>query len=283
MNTTTRTFKALSPTNLLTAWLMSATLMAWAPAQAITSNARGSSQLQTELNLKIRFSDASNIPQGTKLAKKMLGDQVDLSQFKEQVDFDAKGYRINSEIPMPKVVSVASSLDRVRRLSEGELTNTGLQGSRIMEQRGSKADIYEARVSKDKKKVEFFKNRKKTHDESIGTPYTDLTSLPYFWLGRPVKPNSITVDVIDAKRLYKRQVLQAKALDIQYLGQRIKAVQFTKAQKSATDSELVILVRQSDGMPLRIDLGLSGKYGVSALIYPTNIPGTLSLNTSKVK
>jgi hypothetical protein len=283
MNTTMRTFKALSPASLLASWLVSSTLMAWVPAQAITSNAKASTQLQTELNLKIRFSDASNIPQGAKLAKKMLGDQVDLSQFKEQVDFDAKGYRINSEIPMPKVISLASSLDRVRRLSEGELTSNGLQGGRIMEQRGSKADIYEARVSKDKKKVEFFKNRKKTHDEPLLALFTDLTSLPYFWLGNPVKVNSLTIDVIDAKRLYKRQVLQARALDIQYLGQRIKAVQFTKAQKSATDSELVILVRQSDGMPLRIDLGLSGKYGVSALIYPTNIPGILSLNTSKVK
>ncbi len=283
MKTTMQTLKALPPAKLLTAWLVSATFLTWAPAQALTSNAKAATQLQTELNLKLRFSNASNIPQGTKLAKKMLGDQVDLSQFKEQVDFDGEGYRINSEIPMPKVVSVTSSLDRVRRLSEGELTTRGLQGFRIMEQRGSKADIYEARVSKDKKKVEFFKNRKKTHDEPLLPPYTDLTSLPYFWLGNPVKVNSLTIDVIDAKRLYKRQVLQAKALDIQYLGQRIKAVQFTKAQKSPTDSELVILLRQSDGMPLRIDLGLSGKYGVSALIYPTNIPGTLSLNTSKVK
>ncbi len=234
-------------------------------------------QITNELVLKLRFSNQANMPQSSKLAQKVLGDEVDVSTFSEKLDIDGKSYRLNADIPMPRPVALASSLDRVRRYSEGDLTATGLMGTRILEQRGAKADIYEARLTKDRKQVEFLKNKRKVGSEAVAAPVTDLASLPYFWMGRAVKAQSTTMDVIDARRAYKRQTFQAKALDIQYLGQNIKAVQFTKVKKSAQDSELVILVRQSDGMPLRIDLGLSGKYGLSALVYPKVIPSPVNL------
>ncbi len=250
---------------------LSSLLLVSSPALAKTS------QISSELVLKLRFSNQPNMPQSSKLAQKVLGDEVDVSTFSEKLDIDGKSYRLNADIPMPRAVSMASSLDRVRRYSEGDLTPTGLMGARILEQRGSKADIYEARLTKDRKQVEFLKNKRKVGSEAVAAPVTDLASLPYFWMGRAVKAQSTTLDVIDARRTYKRQTFQARAMDIQYLGQNIKAVQFTKVKRSAQDSELVILVRQSDGMPLRIDLGLSGKYGLSALVYPKVIPSSVNL------
>ena len=76
---------------------------------------------------------------------------------------------------------------------------------------------------------------------------------------------------MDTKKIYQ-ETFVGRLTNARFQGQVIKAVQFDKVKRNAEDAELSIMVRESDGFPLRVDLGLSAKYGVTALMFPKTIP-----------
>ncbi len=226
--------------------------------------------------LQLRFSDQVNVPTTTAAARRILGQDVTISDFDEQFkpQADGKTYRLEAEIPMPRSVSLVSKLDKVRRLSEGSLTKAGWLGHRMLEQRGTRSDIHEAKVSPKRDRITFLRNQKIVEEKRVDGLITDLMSLPYLWMGRPVQAKPLTVSVFDAKKLHVRQTFLASRMEIIFNKQRVGIVQFKLQKSLPTDADLTLWVREADGVPLRVQLGLGAKYGVSAVSYPIALPPT---------
>jgi hypothetical protein len=242
-----------------------------------TSATQQRQSIRQDFNLKLRLSSDPKAPASTRLAAKLLGQEVQLAQFQHQIEIQDRRFEIRYRLDLPGAAATVSGIEYIARSGEGNITVDGLQGQRITERRGAKGDFYEAKVEHDGKLVGIYKNQKKIKDEAISKIRTDLTSLPYFWLGKPVKPGRLRIDVIDTKKVFHEDFV-GKPTNARFQGQLIKAVQFDKVKRGPDDAELTILVRESDGFPLRIDLGLSAKYGITALMFPQTIPpASLSL------
>lgn len=227
--------------------------------------------VQADFNLRLRFLVDSNSPVSSRLAARVLGQEVQLALFRHQIVVEGKRFEVRYRLSMPTAAAAVSGFDFVDRSGQGLITAQGLQGQRLVERRGTSGDVYEVRLQSDARTVTFNKNQKKTKEESISSVHTDLTSLPYFWLGKPVKAERVRIDVIDTKKVY-RETFVGRNTTAKFQAQMIKAVQFDKVKQTPDDADLSILVRESDGFPLRVDLGLNSKYGITALMFPQTIP-----------
>lgn len=236
--------------------------------------------------LQLRFSDQAGVPTTTATARKLLGQDVTISDFDEQFkpQADGKTYRLDAEIPMPRTVALVSKLDKVRRLSEGSLTKNGWLGHRMLEQRGTRSDILEARLSPKRDRITFLRNQKTVEENRVDGLVTDLMSLPYLWMGRPVQAKPLTISVFDAKKLHPKQTFVASRMEIIFNKSRVNVVQFQLKRTTSADASLVLWIREADGVPLRVELGLAEKYGVSAVSYPIQQPAVATTtNTSKMR
>jgi hypothetical protein len=212
--------------------------------------------------------DSSNT---TKLASKLLGNQVRLSDFNQSIQKNNNNYTMAFAIQMPKAVSLASNLDQIKRNSKGLISNGKLNGFEISEQRGSKADIYRSAFDQSKRIVTFYKNNQITKQVQINGGVTDINSLPFFWLGSKDSSQALSINILDSKKLYQTEFKATKNIFI-VDKKRLPVIQYIKTKKSADDSDLIVTVRESDGFPVRIDFGLSAKEGVKMSIYPLHLP-----------
>lgn len=212
--------------------------------------------------------DSSNT---TKLASKILGNQVKLSDFNQFIQTNNSSYTMAFSIQMPKAISLTSNLDQIRRNSKGLISNGKLNGFEISEQRGRKADTYRSNFDQSKSIVTFYKNNQITKQVQINGGLTDINSLPFFWLGSRDSTKAISINVLDSKKVYPTEF---KAVRNTFIVEkkRLPVIQYIKTKKSADDSDLIVTVRESDGFPVRIDFGLSAKEGVKMSIYPLHLP-----------
>ncbi|NDD11125.1 MAG: hypothetical protein EB072_00420 [Betaproteobacteria bacterium] len=227
--------------------------------------------IREDFHLKLRLSSDVNAPASTKVAAKLLGNDFELALFQHQVEIQGNRFDVRYKLELPSAAAKLSGIPYIARHGQGLITAQGLQGQKMTEQRGPKGDSYEVRLEADSKTVSLLKNQKKFKEDVVGGLYTDLTSLPYFWFGKPVKVGRVRLDVMDTKKIYQ-ETFVGRLTNARFQGQVIKAVQFDKVKRNAEDAELSIMVRESDGFPLRVDLGLSAKYGVTALMFPKTIP-----------
>lgn len=95
---------------------------------------------------------------------------------------------------------------------------------------------------------------------------TDLMSLPYLWMGKPVQVKPLTISVFDAKKLHPKQTFVASRMEIIFNKSRVNVVQFQLKRTTSADANLLLWIREADGVPLRVELGLAEKYGVSAVM-----------------
>jgi len=227
------------------------------------------------LNLKygiiIQLSPVKDSSATTKIAARVLGGEVRLSDFEQKIDLSGNGYKLAFAINMPRAISLVSSLDKINRASLGYMGNGSPLGFEISEQRGSSADIFKTTYDPAKKTAQFYKNKNKTGEVKVEGNVTDLNSLNYFWLGKKPLPAKVTLQVLDSKKVYKVDFVGAK--NVFMVGKEsVPVIQYRKLKENKDDADLTITVRESDGFPVRVDFGLSAKEGVKISIFPLALP-----------
>ncbi len=232
-----------------------------------------SAQGQTLTNhfvLKVKLDPKASEPSKIRdYARKVIGEEFELSRFSETYQKSGNNIRIRSEIPILKSLSVVGGPDQIIRS-----TTLIEQGSRLLlqqslEQRGSRGDVYAAVIDHRRKKIQYTKNRGLVSEEIFdGAPIMDLTSLPYYWFGKPVVLKPVTLHITDSKKLRRNEVFVPNEVTIDFLGERQKVVKFTRKIKGQSHEPLEIWVRKDDGMPIRVTSSLKQEYGISLDLFP---------------
>lgn len=208
-------------------------------------------------------------------AKRVLGDEFELSRFSETYKRVKDDVLIKSEIPVIKALSVVGNIDQINRSSSLFYRNQKLLLSQSTERVGSKGDLHVAVVDHRRKRVQFMKNRQLVSEERFDGELIDLSSLPYYWIGKKVEVRDLRIDVTDAKKLYRSEVFSASDLTVNFLGERQSVVRFVRQRKDPKTPPIELWVRKTDGVPIRVMTSLSPKYGVSLDIYPYKKPDRL--------
>ena len=208
-------------------------------------------------------------------ARRVLGEEFELSRFSETYQRVRDDVLIKSEIPIIKALSVVGSVDQINRSSSLFYRNQKLLLSQSTERVGTKGDLHVAVVDYRRKRVQFMKNRQLVSEERIDGDLIDLASLPYYWIGRKVDARDLRIDVTDAKKIYRSEVFSASDLTVNFLGERQSVVRFVRQRKDPKTPPLELWVRKTDGIPIRVMTSLSPKHGVSLDIYPYKKPDRL--------
>jgi hypothetical protein len=148
------------------------------------------------------------------------------------------------------------------RTSEAELRNGLLVTTRYTDRRGSSPLlVYAADLRKGQ--YELRRGGKVVATDKLRQPTSDLAALPYLFIGRTPPKSPITLAYTDGKAL--REVsFKPVAENLTVAGGSVATTRLTSAPKTRDDPTIEIWLRNEDGFPLRVRVGLGSKYGVVA-------------------
>lgn len=211
-------------------------------------------------------------------ATKLIGTNFQVAEFEEVLSIKKDGtYSVRSLIPMGSVVSTVTPLDKVMRMGDGRVVNGRPIAAKVVEQRGSNEASLMALVNDKLKKIFFYRGKENVRTEDLpAAGVTDIVMLGYLFLGQQVPVKNVTISAIDAKRPFLNQTLRATETPITFAGETFPGVKFSRVLTPGEDATLEFWVRKSDGLPVRMLIGLSGKYGVTVDIYPRKLQPVLS-------
>lgn len=211
-------------------------------------------------------------------ATKLIGTNFQVASFEEVLTIKKDGtYQVKSIIPMGSVVATVTPLDKVLRLGDGKIVNGVPVASKVVEQRGSNEPSLMALTNDKLKKVFFYRGKDNVRTEDLPAGgLTDVVMLGYLYLGQTVPVKNVTISAVDAKRPFVNQTLKATETPITFDGQTFPGVKFARALTPGEEATLEFWVRKADGVPIRMLIGLSGKYGVTIDIYPRKLPPLLT-------
>lgn len=210
-------------------------------------------------------------------ATKLIGTRFEVASFEETLTVKKDGsYQVKSIIPMGSVISTVTPLDKVLRLGEGKIVNGRPIAQKVVEQRGSSEPTLMALTNEKLNKLYFYRGKENVRTEELPTGgLVDIVMLGYLYLGQSVPVKNVSLSAVDAKRPFLNQTLKATETPITFDGQTFPGVKFTRQLTPGEDASLEFWVRKADGVPIRLLIGLSGKYGVTVDIYPRKTPPLL--------
>lgn len=212
-------------------------------------------------------------------ATKVLGSRFEVASFEEVLTIKKDGaYQVKSIIPMGSVVSTVTPLDKILRLGDGKVVNGRPIASKVVEQRGSNEPSLMALTNEKLNKLYFYRGKELVRSEDLPVGgLVDIVMLGYLYLGQQVPVKNVTLSAVDAKRPFMNQTLKATETPIVFDGQTFPGVKFTRVLTPGEDATLEFWVRKADGLPVRLLIGLSGKYGVTVDIYPRKLQPILTV------
>lgn len=212
-------------------------------------------------------------------ATKLIGTRFEVASFEETLIVKKDGnYQIKSIIPMGSMISTVTPLDKVVRIGEGKVVNGKPLAQKVVEQRGSSEPPLMALTNDKLNKVFFYRGKENVRTEELpSSGLVDIVMLGYLYLGQSVPAKNVTLSAVDAKRPFLNQTLKATETPITFDGQTFPGVKFSRQLTAGEDASLEFWVRKADGVPIRLLIGLSGKYGVTVDIYPRKIPPLLQV------
>lgn len=212
-------------------------------------------------------------------ATKVVGTRFEVASFEETLTVKKDGsYQIKSIIPMGSMISTVTPLDKVVRIGEGRVVNGKPIAQKVVEQRGSNEPPLMALTNDKLNKIFFYRGKENVRTEELPTGgLVDIVMLGYLYLGQTVPIKNVSLSAVDAKRPFLNQTLKATETPITFDGQTFPGVKFTRQLTPGEDASLEFWVRKADGVPIRLLIGLSGKYGVTVDIYPRKIPPLLEV------
>lgn len=225
----------------------------------------------------LRFSEDKNAPVLTRTAARVLGQNVSFARITQTMKFDKKTFTVGYDVKLSKAVRMASGMDVITRVSSGVIEPEGWRGTYTLEQRGSKSKTYSAQVDHALHKLTFFSDGELTNSEPTVPLLTDINSLAFFWFGHPVKPQKVSLEVFDTKKL-RHIELDGQEVHYKVGIEVVKAVKFKRSILDKKDANVEIVVRQEDGFPLAFEVDLSARYAVSGRFEIRKLPTLTYLN-----
>lgn len=150
----------------------------------------------------------------------------------------------------------------VVRTSEAQWLKTGLATTRYTDRRGGSPQlVYTADLRKGS--YELRRGGKLVVTEKLAQPAVDSAALPYMFLGRAPPSAPFSVTYTDAKSL-RVTGFRPSADMLTVAGQAVPVTRITSVPRTPSDPLIEIWIRNADGFPLRVRLGLAAEYGAVA-------------------
>ena len=169
---------------------------------------------------------------------------------------DNKGFNLRSNIKVAALLSMLDSNLNMSRQSSGVFFGDYSFTQSYFDKRGSNPPLQFVVNTKTKQYV-FTNGPGPAHIEPFKYMVVDMAMLPYSFIGRPAPKSKSFVAFSDGKTIYST-TLTPKVEKLEIAGKDISSVRLSGI---ASGSSLDIWVREADGYPLQMRVGLNAQYG----------------------
>lgn len=188
----------------------------------------------------------------------------------ERIVVNGDRYQIESTGRGARILSGVFDNLQITRRSEGSWVTGGQASTRFFERRGS-GEPSSAAFDYKAGTVRFSRGpARDSKSERVRFATSDTAALPYVFLGRPRPAGPLSIAYTDGRSLKTATFDETVVFNHVVAGASIPTVRYVARRASRDDPEIELWVRAEDGFPVRVRLGLSGKYGVRAEVNPAS-------------
>jgi len=197
-----------------------------------------------------------------------MGGNVSVANVKDTVSFSRDSYQIQSIGTLGHVLGMFMP-GSLQRTSVGWITDGTLNTIRYVDIRGSKAPLTTL-VDEKSKTVFFYEGKNMTSRATFQSKPQDVLSLSYAFIGNvPAHPVSVTLS--DGKSI-KQEVFDVQRGSLSLPSGQWQTVKLTRRIAATDDASVECWLRASDGVPLRVRIGMSQRYGAILDLKATKVP-----------
>ena len=205
----------------------------------------------------------------------LMGGGMSVGTVADTIQFDKEGnYLIQSSMSLGALASTFLGSGKYLRSSKGRIENNTLNTMQYVDQRPEKKPL--TAVMTDKKNVFFFDGKATAGKTAYTLNTQDALSMMYANIGRvPVAGSKNLRTVFTDGKTVKTAAFNATAEKIKTPSGEWDAVKLTRSNAGQGDASIELWVRQSDGLPIRLRLGMSEKYGALMDIKANKLPAVV--------
>jgi hypothetical protein len=190
------------------------------------------------------------------------GGAVNAGKLTEEVSLTQNGaYLIRNTIKPEGLLATIWRNTDLERVSEGQVAGEQLSTTRYVDQRVKQAPLT-VTVDAATRQVQFHKGDELASEEVLNGPMTDAAALPWMFAGRALPLPGVHIAFTDGKSV-KSADFDVTHEAIMVAAQSVASLKLVRKRVEPDDASITLWIREEDGVPLRMIVGLNARYGVA--------------------
>lgn len=202
------------------------------------------------------------------------GGAVNAGTLLEEVSLTQHGaYVIRNTIKPEGLLATIWHNTDLERVSEGQVAGDQLSTTRYFDQRVKQAALT-VTVEVATSRVQFRKGDELVSEEALTGTLTDAAALPWMFAGRATPQSGVRIAFTDGKSI-KSADFDVSHEAIAIAAQDVPALKLVRKRSDPDDASITLWIRETDGVPLRMIVGLNARYGVAIDQQRNDVPAPL--------
>ena len=199
----------------------------------------------------------------------MVGNSIPVGDVTDTVSFSKDSYRIQSSGVVGRMLGSFMSKGTFVRTSDGLIVDGSIATIRYVDIRASNPPLTTL-VDLKTNHIYFYSGKSVTSTVTSKGRIKDLLSLGYSFIGN-LPSGAVTTSLSDGKSI-KNATFDVKKDETQLNASLVPCVKLTRRIVSPDDASVEYWLRATDGLPLRVRIGMSQRYGAVLDLKATRVP-----------
>lgn len=249
-------------------------------AAIIASMATAHVSAQTEQKFTVSYSANLTLDQkqanATGMSKTMIsalsgivGNAVKIADVSDTVTFTKNTYHIQSTGTLKMILAMFVNKGTFIRTSDGQISESTLNTLRYVDIRADNPPLTTL-IDEKNNTILFYNGKTKTGSTPYKTKIRDVLSLGYSFIGH-LPTGAFTANISDGKSI-KEAVFDSKRETAELPTGKSDTIKLTRRLTEKGDASIEYWLRASDGLPLRMRIGMNERYGVVLDMIATTVP-----------
>ena len=198
-----------------------------------------------------------------------LGGSIVVGGVNDTISFSKDAYHIKSVGSLGSILSVLTDKNTFTRISDGQVINGSTSTLRYVDSRAGSAPLTTL-VDSRSQKIIIYDGKKVTAKTDYRGTIQDLLCFGYGFIGK-LPSGVVSVNIADGKSI-KQAIFDIRKETIKSSQGAVDTVKLTRRLSAKDDASVEYWLRNSDGIPLRIRIGMSQRYGATLILSAVKPP-----------
>lgn len=199
----------------------------------------------------------------------IMGSAMSIADIKDTVTFSKDTYHIQSVGTLGRILSAFMPKGTFVRVSDGQILGSTINTLRYVDIRTSNPPLTTL-VDAKNKSILFYNGKTFVNSTPYKYKLHDALSLGYAFIGK-LPTQALSVAMSDGKSI-KQAIFDVRKEPLKLSTGQWDSIKLTRRVVNKDDASVEYWLRASDGLPLRVRIGMSQRYGAVLDLTATKIP-----------